>query len=81
MTEPSAGSDVQAISTRATRDGNGYRLTGSKIFITNGQHANLILVAAKTDPNERAKGISLLAVETDGAAGFSRGRNLDKIGC
>ena len=71
---------MQAIKTRATRDGNGYRLTGSKIFITNGQHANLILVAAKTDPDGGAKGISLLAVETDGADGFSRGRNLDKIG-
>jgi long-chain-acyl-CoA dehydrogenase len=81
MTEPSTGSDVQAIRTRAVKDGNAYRVTGSKIFITNGQHANLILVAAKTDPNERAKGISLIAVETDGAEGFSRGRNLDKIGC
>ena len=80
MTEPAAGSDVQAIRTRATRDGDVYRLTGSKIFITNGQHANLVLVAAKTDPSERAKGISLLAVETDGAPGFSRGRKLDKIG-
>ena len=80
MTEPSAGSDLQAIKTRATRDGNGCRLTGSKIFITNGQHANLILVAAKTDPRKRAKGVSLLAVETDGAEGFSRGRHLDKIG-
>jgi long-chain-acyl-CoA dehydrogenase len=81
MTEPAAGSDVQAIRTRATRDGDRYRLTGSKIFITNGQHANLVLVAAKTDPSERAKGISLLAVETDAAPGFTRGRKLDKIGC
>ncbi len=81
MTEPSTGSDVQAIRTRAILDGNAYRVTGSKIFITNGQHANLILVAAKTDPSEGAKGISLVAVETDGAEGFSRGRNLDKIGC
>ncbi len=81
MTEPSTGSDVQAIRTRAILDGNAYRVTGSKIFITNGQHANLILVAAKTDPGEGAKGISLVAVETDGAEGFSRGRNLDKIGC
>ena len=80
MTEPAAGSDVQAIRTRATRDGDIHRLTGSKIFITNGQHANLVLVAAKTDPDERAKGISLLAVETDDAPGFSRGRKLDKIG-
>jgi long-chain-acyl-CoA dehydrogenase len=80
MNEPCAGSDVQAVRTRAVRDGNGYRLTGSKIFITNGQHANLILVAAKTDPGERARGTSLIAVETDGAEGFSRGRKLDKIG-
>ena len=81
MTEPGAGSDVQAIKTRATKDGNGYRVTGSKIFITNGQHANLILVAAKTDPTQGAKGTSLVAVETEGAEGFTRGRNLDKIGC
>ncbi|WP_027259317.1 acyl-CoA dehydrogenase family protein [Leisingera aquimarina] len=81
MTEPSTGSDVQAIKTKALRDGNGYRLSGQKTFITNGQHANLILVAAKTDPAAGAKGVSLVAVETDGAAGFSRGRNLDKIGC
>jgi acyl-CoA dehydrogenase len=81
MTEPGTGSDVQAIRTRADRDGNGYRVTGSKIFITNGQHANLILTACKTDTSEGAKGISLMAIETDGASGFSRGRNLDKIGC
>ncbi|WP_299376039.1 acyl-CoA dehydrogenase family protein [uncultured Tateyamaria sp.] len=80
MTEPSTGSDVQAIKTRAIRDGNAYRLTGSKTFITNGQHANLIVVAAKTDPALGSKGVSLVVVETDGAAGFSRGRNLDKIG-
>ncbi|WP_424979024.1 acyl-CoA dehydrogenase family protein [Leisingera sp. S232] len=81
MTEPSTGSDVQAIKTKAVRDGNAYRLSGQKTFITNGQHANLILVAAKTDPAQGAKGVSLVAVETDGAEGFSRGRNLDKIGC
>ena len=81
MTEPSTGSDVQAIKTRALREGNAYRLTGQKTFITNGQHANLIIVAAKTDPAEGAKGVSLVVVETDGATGFSRGRNLDKIGC
>ncbi|MFC2970304.1 acyl-CoA dehydrogenase family protein [Acidimangrovimonas pyrenivorans] len=80
MTEPSGGSDVQAIKTRAIRDGNAYRLSGQKTFITNGQHANLIVVAAKTDPGEKAKGISLMVVETDGAQGFTRGRNLDKIG-
>jgi len=80
MTEPSGGSDVQNLKTRAVRDGNVYRLTGSKTFITNGQHANLIIVAAKTDPNAKAKGMSLVIVETDGAEGFRRGRNLDKIG-
>ena len=80
MTEPSGGSDVQNIRTRAVRDGNAYRLSGQKTFITNGQHANLILVAAKTDPSQKAKGVSLVALETDGAQGFTRGRNLDKIG-
>ncbi len=80
MTEPSTGSDVQAIKTRAIRDGNAYRLTGQKTFITNGQHANLIIVAAKTDPTQGSKGVSLVVVETDGATGFARGRNLEKIG-
>lgn len=80
MTEPSTGSDVQRIKTRAIRDGNAYRLSGQKTFITNGQHANLIIVAAKTDPAEGAKGVSLVVLETDGAEGFARGRNLDKIG-
>jgi len=80
MTEPSTGSDVQAIKTRAIREGNAYRLTGQKTFITNGQHANLIIVAAKTDPSQRAKGVSLVVVETDNAPGFARGRNLEKIG-
>ncbi len=81
MTEPSGGSDLQAIRTRAIREGNVYRLSGQKTFITNGQHANLIIVAAKTDPEARARGISLLVVETDGATGFTRGRKLEKIGC
>jgi len=80
MTEPSTGSDVQAIKTRAIRDGNSYRLNGQKTFITNGQHANLIIVAAKTDPTLGSKGISLVVLETDGATGFARGRNLEKIG-
>jgi len=80
MTEPGTGSDVQAIRTKAVRDGNSYRLSGQKTFISNGQHANLILVAAKTDPTQGAKGVSLVAVETDGASGFQRGRNLEKVG-
>ncbi|PYG28368.1 acyl-CoA dehydrogenase family protein [Pelagimonas varians] len=81
MTEPSTGSDVQAIKTRAVKDGNAYKMSGQKTFITNGQHANLIIVAAKTDPTQGSKGISLMVVETEGAAGFQRGRNLEKIGC
>ncbi|WP_407650467.1 acyl-CoA dehydrogenase family protein [Anianabacter salinae] len=80
MTEPGAGSDVQSIKTRAIRDGNVYRVSGQKIFITNGQHANLVIVACKTDPSAGAKGTSLVVVETDDAEGFARGRNLDKIG-
>lgn len=80
MTEPGAGSDLQGMKTKALRDGNAYRLSGQKTFITNGQHADLVIVAAKTDPKEGAKGISLVVVETDGAAGFSRGRNLEKVG-
>jgi acyl-CoA dehydrogenase len=80
MTEPSTGSDVQAIKTRAIRNGNSYRLSGQKTFITNGQHANLIIVAAKTDPSLGSKGVSLVVLETGGATGFARGRNLEKIG-
>lgn len=80
MTEPSGGSDLQSLKTRAIREGNVYRLSGQKTFITNGQHANLIVVAAKTDPASRGRGLSLMVVETDTAEGFSRGRNLDKVG-
>ena len=80
MTEPSTGSDVQRIKTTAILTGNVYRLYGQKTFISNGQHANLIIVAAKTDPTEGAKGISLVVLETDNAHGFTRGRNLEKIG-
>ena len=80
MTEPGAGSDLQGIRTRAEKDGNHYRINGSKTFITNGQLANLVIVVAKTDPEKGAKGTSLLVIETDGADGFERGRNLDKIG-
>ena len=80
MTEPGAGSDLQGVKTRADRDGNHYCINGSKTFITNGQMANLIVVVAKTDPEKGAKGTSLIVVETDGLAGFERGRNLDKIG-
>jgi acyl-CoA dehydrogenase len=80
MSEPSAGSDLQGIRTRAVRSGDHYVLSGSKTFITNGQVANLIMVVAKTDAAAGSKGISLVMVETDGLAGFRRGRTLDKIG-
>ncbi len=80
MTEPGAGSDLQGVKTSAVRDGNQYRINGSKTFITNGQNANLIIVVMKTDPAQGAKGTSLIIVETDDAEGFTRGRNLDKIG-
>ena len=80
MTEPGAGSDLQGVKTTAVKSGNGYVVNGSKTFITNGQLANFIIVVAKTDPAEGAKGTSLIVVETDGAEGFERGRNLHKIG-
>ncbi|MDF2231167.1 acyl-CoA dehydrogenase family protein [Albimonas sp. CAU 1670] len=80
MTEPGTGSDLQRIRTRADKDGNGYKINGSKTFITNGQHADLILLACKTDVTQGAKGVSLIVVETEGAEGFRRGRNLDKAG-
>jgi acyl-CoA dehydrogenase len=80
MTEPGTGSDLQAMRTSAKKSGNAYVLNGAKTFITNGQHANLIIVAAKTDPGERAKGVSLMVVETDDAQGFRRGRKLRKLG-
>ena len=76
MTEPGTGSDLQGVRTSAKKSGNGYVLNGSKTFITNGQHANLIVVVAKTDPAAGAKGVSLFVVETDGAPGFRRGRKL-----
>ena len=79
MTEPGAGSDLQAMRTSAVRDGDDYVLNGSKTFITNGQHADLVIVAARTDPAAGARGISLFLVDTS-LPGFSRGRNLDKIG-
>jgi acyl-CoA dehydrogenase len=80
MSEPGTGSDLQGVRTTARKSGNGYVLNGSKTFITNGQHSNLIVVVAKTDPKEGAKGISLMVVETDDAAGFRRGRKLKKLG-
>jgi acyl-CoA dehydrogenase len=80
MTEPGTGSDLQAVRTFARRDGDEYVINGAKTFITNGQHANLIIVVCKTDREAGAKGVSLLLVETDKAPGFRRGRKLDKVG-
>jgi alkylation response protein AidB-like acyl-CoA dehydrogenase len=79
MTEPGTGSDLQGIQTTARKDGDGWVLNGSKTFITNGINSDLVIVVAKTDPEAGAKGISLLVVERD-MPGFSRGRNLEKIG-
>ncbi|MEO0412940.1 MAG: acyl-CoA dehydrogenase family protein [Pseudomonadota bacterium] len=79
MTEPGAGSDLQGVRTTAKRDGNHYVINGQKTYITNGQHADLIIVVAKTDPDKGAKGTSLILVEAE-RDGFARGRNLDKIG-
>lgn len=79
MTEPGAGSDLQAIRTSAILNGDHYVLNGSKTFISNGQHADLVIIAAKTDPSARAKGTSLLLVDTH-LEGFKKGTNLDKIG-
>ncbi len=82
MTEPSTGSDLQAVRTRAEKDGNQYKINGSKIFITNGQAADLIITVAKTGGDEGgSKGISLIVVEPDKCeGGFSRGKNLKKLG-
>ncbi|WP_210770038.1 acyl-CoA dehydrogenase family protein [Qaidamihabitans albus] len=79
MTEPGTGSDLQGIKTRAVRDGDSYVINGAKTFITNGAHADLVVVACKTDPDAGAQGVSLIAVETS-APGFRRGRVLDKVG-
>ena len=79
MTEPGAGSDLQGIRSIAKAEGNGWSLSGSKTYITNGQAADLIIVAARSTEEGGAKGLSLFLVES-GDDGFSRGRNLDKIG-
>ena len=80
MTEPAAGSDLQAIQTRADRDGNHFVINGQKVYISNGQIADLYILACKTDPTLGGKGVSLILVE-GGREGFQRGRNLDKLGC
>ena len=80
MSEPAAGSDLQGVRTRAEKDGSGYVINGSKIFISNGYLADLIVVVARTDASAGARGISLLLVETKNVQGFRVGRILDKVG-
>ena len=79
MTEPGAGSDLQALRTTATRDGDDFVVNGSKTFISNGMHADLVIIVTRTG-GEGAQGLSLLVAETADLPGFNRGRKLDKIG-
>ena len=79
MTEPGAGSDLQGMRTRAVRSGDGWIVNGSKVFISNGQSADLVLVCAKTEMDDGKDKISIFLMEGD-SDGFKRGRNLDKIG-
>ncbi|MEC9345385.1 MAG: acyl-CoA dehydrogenase family protein [Pseudomonadota bacterium] len=79
MTEPDAGSDVKRLRLRAKRDGDHYVMDGQKVYISNGQNADVVVTAAKTDPEAGARGVSLIAVPTS-TPGFERGRNLKKIG-
>lgn len=79
MSEPGAGSDLAGVRTSAVRDGDSWVLNGQKTFITNGDMADLVVVVAKTAPDQGAHGVSLIAVER-GTAGFSRGRRLEKVG-
>jgi alkylation response protein AidB-like acyl-CoA dehydrogenase len=79
MSEPGAGSDLAGVRTSAVRDGDSYVLNGQKTFITNGEHADLVIVVAKTDAERGAHGVSLVVVER-GTPGFSRGRRLEKVG-
>lgn len=80
MTEPGAGSDLQAIRTKAVLDGDELVVDGAKTFISNGHLCDLVVVVAKTDPSQGARGISLIVVETQDCPGFERGRILEKVG-
>lgn len=79
MTEPGAGSDLQGIRTSAVKDGDDYVINGAKTFITNGQHCDIVIVAAKTDPKAGGRGMTLFTMKSD-SPGFARGRNLEKVG-
>ncbi len=80
MSEPGAGSDLKSVRTTALRDGDHYVINGSKTFITNGLHADLICVVVKTDPQAGSRGVSLIMVQTRDLPGFRRGRLLEKLG-
>jgi acyl-CoA dehydrogenase len=80
MTEPGAGSDLKGIRTKAVREGDEYVVNGSKIFITNGSIATILMLVVRTDPSDRSRGLSILMVETEGLAGYRVGRVLDKMG-
>jgi acyl-CoA dehydrogenase len=81
MTEPGTGSDLQSITTAATRDADGYRISGAKTFISNGLNCDVVIVAAKTDPEARGAGVSLFIVDVgDELRGFGRGRTIRKLG-
>jgi len=79
MTEPGAGSDLKSLRTTARREHDSYVINGQKIYISNGYNADIVIVAAKTDPGAGAKGVSLIVIET-AQSGFKRGRLLEKIG-
>jgi acyl-CoA dehydrogenase len=80
MTEPGAGSDLKGIRTRAVREGDQYVVNGSKIFITNGSIATILMLVVRTDPGDRSRGLSILMVETGNLPGYRVGRVLDKMG-
>ncbi|WP_018178529.1 acyl-CoA dehydrogenase family protein [Jongsikchunia kroppenstedtii] len=80
MTEPGTGSDLQSVRTTAIRDGDHYVINGSKTFISNGTHCDLLVIVAKTDPSQGAAGVSLIVAETKDLPGFERGRVLEKMG-
>jgi acyl-CoA dehydrogenase len=80
MTEPGAGSDLKGIRTRAVREGGEYVINGSKIFITNGSIATVLMLVVRTDPTDRSRGLSILMVETENLPGYRVGRVLDKMG-
>lgn len=80
MTEPGTGSDLQSVKTKAVRDGDEYVINGSKTFISNGTHCDIVVIVARTSEDAGAKGVSLIVAEVADLPGFSRGRVLDKVG-